>query len=81
MIYFIQGRLTKLIKIGKAIDCEKRLIVLQGDAPHPEVREKVIMGSNLNDLISPFKSRGYLKLRCKVFVFIHLKLIKREKAS
>ncbi len=33
MIYFIQGRLTKLIKIGKAIDCEKRLIVLQGASP------------------------------------------------
>ena len=33
MIYFIQGALTRLIKIGKAIDCERRLKNMQCGSP------------------------------------------------
>ena len=33
MIYFIQGALTKLIKIGRAVDCDKRLKDLQTGSP------------------------------------------------
>jgi|SRR5208282_245273 len=33
MIYFVQGELTKLVKIGKAVNCEHRLKNLQCGSP------------------------------------------------
>lgn len=33
MIYFVQGAITRLIKIGKAVDCEHRLKALQCGSP------------------------------------------------
>ena len=33
MIYFIQGATTRLIKIGKAVDCQRRLRKLQTGSP------------------------------------------------